>query len=114
LRRSANGSNERKAVVVQSVYIDHFLRATYGADLVVLFTESTSSLCGLGRLGQGNPDDGITPFKFNRDKTSLSISGIDCDGQTLAHEIGHNFGLNHSEIQGEVGEVADYGRGYGG
>jgi hypothetical protein len=89
------------------------LRATYGADLVVLFTESSSSFCGLGRLGQGNPVDGITPFEFNRDKASLSTSGIDCDGQALAHEIGHNFGLNHSEIQGEVGAVADYGRGYG-
>ena len=89
------------------------IRDDNGADLVVLFTESSVDLCGVAYLGTGNASDGISPFSFNRDLTAFSISAIDCDGATLAHEIGHNMGLDHSVRQSGEGGVVPYGRGHG-
>ena len=68
-------------------------RNTSGADVVVLVVgqkEIDRKYCGLGYvMDQGNTAGTMAPFAFS------SVSA-QCDlGSVLAHEVGHNLGLNH-------------------
>ncbi|MCW3160149.1 zinc-dependent metalloprotease [Chryseobacterium oryctis] len=72
-------------------YMDdvHTLRTTYGADLVALVTGTPTNTCGLGYL--------------NTNATNYSAANGFCVGlyncvvsnYSLAHELGHNMGLQH-------------------
>ena len=65
------------------------LRALYGADLVALITASPTNTCGLGNLN-------TNPTNYNSNSAySVSISGCVVSNYSLAHEMGHNMGLNH-------------------
>ena len=79
-----------------------------GADLVVqlsrLLGEENARLCGIAWLAQGGFFDVDNGFSVVRPA---------CGPITMAHEIGHNMGLNHSRAGGEVGGIYEYGLGYG-
>jgi hypothetical protein len=69
----------------------HALRATYNADLVQVWV-NTSDVCGVGY----KPDDG--QFAAT---AGFSLKLVTCAASTTAHELGHNLGLNHDRFQTE-------------
>lgn len=67
----------------------HTLRSTYGADLCALLTSTPTNTCGLGYLNT-NPSNYSANSAF-----TVSIYSCAVSNYTLAHEMGHNMGLNH-------------------
>lgn len=67
----------------------HTLRSTYGADLCALLTSTPTNTCGLGYLNN-NPSNYSANSAF-----TVSIYSCVVSNYTLAHEMGHNMGLNH-------------------
>ncbi len=67
----------------------HTLRSTYGADLCALITSTPTNTCGLGYLNT-NPSNYSSNAAF-----TVSLRNCAVSNYTLAHEMGHNMGLNH-------------------
>ena len=65
------------------------LRTLYGADLVSLITASPTNTCGLGNLNT-NPTNYSSSQAY-----SVTLSNCVVSNYSLAHEMGHNMGLNH-------------------
>ena len=87
------------------------LRDEYGADLVAGVVPSSGSLCGIGYMPPANK---TTQTFYNwAKKYGYSLSGHNCGGRTMSHEMGHNLGLGHSPAQSSMGTLADWGRGWG-
>ena len=64
------------------------LRNTHAADMVSLITENGGGYCGIGWV-QRNPGPGFANYAFQ-------VSARDClVNSTLAHEHGHNLGMEH-------------------
>ena len=77
------------------------LRDQVGADYVSLLSMREGNICGIGYMAVSSG------YAYN-------VSGGDCGYITLAHELGHNMGLNHSRKQGDnSGARYRYGMGYG-
>jgi hypothetical protein len=73
-------------------------REAVGADLVTV-VERREDYCGIGYILDGRSVDAAYGY---------SVMAVDCvQGATLAHEIGHNLGLNHDRYQKRY-----YGPGY--
>ncbi|GEM_PF-1947241 len=87
------------------------LRTKYGADLVAAIVPQSGGLCGIGYVPQGNKTT-LTFPSYMKDY-GYSLSGHNCGGRTLTHEIGHTMGLGHSPKQGSAGGLAVWGRGWG-
>ena len=67
----------------------HVLRTTYQADLVSLIVASPTSTCGLGYLNS-NPTNYSAGNGFN-----VVVANCVVSNYSLAHELGHNMGLQH-------------------
>lgn len=67
----------------------HTMRTTYGADLVGLIIGTPTSLCGVG-YGNSNATNYSNSSGFSVCLYSCVVSNF-----SLAHEFGHNMGLNH-------------------
>lgn len=65
------------------------LRTLYGADLVALVTASPTSTCGLGYVNTNATNYSPT--------LAYTVTLFNCvvSNYSLAHEMGHNMGLNH-------------------
>lgn len=65
------------------------LRSTYGADLCALVTSTPTNTCGLGYVNNNN-----TNYSAN---SGFCVGLYNCvvSNFTLAHEFGHNMGLQH-------------------
>ena len=87
------------------------LREDYGADLVAGVVPRSNGLCGIGWLPPANKTN--QTFYSGASSYSYSLSGHNCGGRTMAHEMGHNMGLGHSPKQGSIGTLANWGRGWG-
>lgn len=74
------------------------LRDAYGADIVALyipFSWNSPDRCGIANLPQAGGGMLGGPGNFNQ--RAFSVHRVDCglDDFTLAHEIGHNYGMHH-------------------
>jgi len=64
------------------------LRNNYGADMVSLIVNNGGGYCGIGWV-QRNPGSSFASYAFQ-------VTARDClSNQTLAHEHGHNLGMEH-------------------
>ena len=85
------------------------LRNKVGADNVVIMRPyAHDGLCGLAYQNNYLNDPEATWVE----KYMYAHVTIDCGGYVVAHEVGHNSGLGHSEKQGSIGAYS-YARGYG-
>ena len=90
------------------------LRAQYGGDLVMLLRPlaGESSRCGLAPVGgyeTGGDFSGSSEAAL-----AYSVIGIDCpDDVVVAHELGHNMGLTHSQREDGMGGTFPFATGYG-
>lgn len=84
----------------------HTLRSTYGADLCALVTSTPTNTCGLGYLNS-NP----TNYSANSAFT-VSIYSCVVSNYTLAHEMGHNMGLNHDWFVSQSTTPCNHHHGY--
>ena len=90
----------------------HALRDLYGADLISLIVEDSSS----GTIGASTC--GIAPVmqEMSPDFESLALSAVNrecsADNWTLAHEVGHNQGCAHNRENASVEGLYTYSYGH--
>lgn len=99
------------------------LREAVGADIVVLMDgiKGSDSTCGLGDApGVGFTGELFHPYSASNEVYTAFYKpgfpaggGSGCDEVTLAHELGHNLGLNHSRREVGAEAALSWGRGYG-
>lgn len=89
-------------------YLDnvHALRTTYGADMVAMIVEGTSS-CGIGYVMQ-NPALDYSSVMFSVTSRVCAVGNL-----SFAHELGHNLGGHHDRAAAGGSEGAySYSYGY--
>ena len=80
------------------------LRDQYGADLVSLLGNGYG--CGLGYM-MGTPSAGFAPYGYNVVDQTCAAGNL-----SLAHELGHNMGLNHDPANATGTPAYTYAYGY--
>lgn len=85
----------------------HALRDSVGADVVTLLTQPASpDACGVGYVMNTNSSSFAT-YAFNVVVATCAGANL-----TLAHEVGHNMGLQHDFSNASFPGVANYAYGY--
>lgn len=79
-----------------------------GADFMMMFRPyTTGGVCGIATAG-GADGSAYKPLHM------VSLNGLNCQDDIVAHEVGHNMGLAHSRRQNSYGGYSfDYALGYG-
>lgn len=84
----------------------HTLRDTHGADLIQLALYQNSA-CGIARTNAIGSFDTVN---------AVSVVGILCGADTMAHEFAHNLGIMHDRYQLDMTlneDSVNYGSGFG-
>ena len=82
------------------------LRTAYGADLCALVTSTPTNTCGLGNLNT-NPANYSSAAAY-----SVGLYNCIVSNYTLAHEMGHNMGLNHDWYVNQNVNPCEHQHGY--
>ena len=82
------------------------LRSSYGADLCALITSTPTNTCGLGYLNNNNVN-----YSANAG-FSVGIYSCVVSNYTMAHEMGHNMGLNHDWYVSNGSNPCEHHHGY--
>lgn len=82
------------------------LRTAYGADLCALVTSTPTNTCGLGNLN-------VNPTNYTS-AAAYSVGLYNCivSNYSLAHEMGHNMGLNHDWYVNQNVNPCEHQHGY--
>ncbi|WP_181919256.1 M12 family metallo-peptidase [Alkalilimnicola ehrlichii] len=106
-----NAAGQTMTTVLQNITRDSQIRALrdqYGADFVAQLHGTGN--CGVAWLTTGRNGN----VSAQASEWAYSVTGPRCGAIVLAHEIGHNMGLNHSRAQGDTsGGVFHHGLGHG-
>lgn len=84
----------------------HNVRAAYGADLVLLLTETMQNFAGLAYL-MSNPSPNAANSAFAVVKREFATGT-----QTFAHEVAHLFGCQHDRANADGNGAFDYSYGH--
>lgn len=84
----------------------HTRRDSLGADVVTLIRGADPSACGVGYVMTSNSTS-FAPYAFN-----VVIASCAAGNLTLAHEVGHNMGLQHNVEDAGFAGVESYAYGY--
>ena len=78
------------------------LRDQYGADMVSLIVQDGANYCGIGYV-QRNVGSSFAPYAFQVTDSECAVGNL-----TLAHEHGHNMGMEHDPTNGPAPADASY------
>lgn len=91
------------------------LRNAFGADIVTVyipFEWSNPNNCGIANLPQTGGGFSGGSGLFNQKAYTANRNGCGQNDFTLAHEIGHNYGMRHEDDTNGPEDLYSYGRGY--
>ncbi|HEV8581132.1 MAG TPA: PKD domain-containing protein [Thermoanaerobaculia bacterium] len=91
------------------------LRSTFGADIMAVFIPfewNINDFCGVANLPRAG--GGFIPGSgsFDQQAYSANRNGCGLNDFTLAHEIGHNYGMYHGDQPVDSLAIFPYGRGH--
>jgi len=93
------------------------LREAIGADIVVLMDGviDNASICGLGTTGGADYEGELFHERLVSPDLQVVLfsPGNGCSDSTLAHELGHNLGLDHSRRDNTANGTFDFALGHG-
>ncbi|HEV8577804.1 MAG TPA: PKD domain-containing protein [Thermoanaerobaculia bacterium] len=91
------------------------LRNAFGADVVTVYVPfewSSPNYCGVANLPQVGGGFNPGPGAFGQKAYTANRNGCGLDDFTLAHEIGHNYGMRHNDDTNDSLDLFLYGRGH--
>lgn len=91
------------------------LRNQHKPHVTVYLSEASSSSCGIANFPGGSIHPKTRNYVYSRESalSAVNVTAFNCSTYVMAHEIGHNVGVGHSQRQGHNGFPISTSRGWG-